>query len=153
LKGKAVEHLTQKEEALIDPDRVGQLVCRPGERVRMELGFRWDAMPQAVVGNFRKFVGSRYSARNIGKQIALEGKEIRQVVEGDEAYSSVVLSGVVPGSIAPGTYYCKFVHFLVPGRGWVLEFENLHLSITVVDDLPAHREREGAYLYGVRFLG
>jgi hypothetical protein len=119
----------------------------------MELGFRWNAMPRAVVVNFRKFAGSRYSARNIGKQIALEGEEIRQVVEGDEAYSSVVLSGVISGSIAAGTYYCKYVHFLVLGRGWVLVFENLHLSIRVVDDLPAHRERAGAWLYGVRFLG
>jgi hypothetical protein len=138
---------------LIDPDRVGQLVCLPGERVRMEVGFRCDAEPQAVVANFRKFVGSRYSARNIGKQIALDGKEIKRIVEGDEAYSSVELSGVVPGSIAPGTYHCKYVHFLVPGRGWVLAFENLHLSIRVVGGPPSHREREGAYLFGVRFLG
>ena len=138
---------------MIDPDRVGQLVCQPGERVRMEVGFRWDAEPQAVVANFRRFVGSRYSARNLGKQIALEGEEIRHVVEGDEEYSSAVLSGVIPGSIAPGTYYCKYVHFLVPGRGWVLAFENLHLSIAVVDGLPAHRERAGVWLYGVRFLG
>jgi hypothetical protein len=119
----------------------------------MEVGFRWDAEPQAVVANFRKFVGSRYSARNIGKQIALEGKEIRQVGEGNEAYMSVKLSGVVPGSIDPGTYYCKYVHFFVPGQDWVLLFENLHLSIRVVDGLPTHREREGAYLFGVRFLG
>jgi hypothetical protein len=119
----------------------------------MEVGFRWDAEPQAVVANFREFVGSRYSPRNIGKQIALEGTEIRQVREGDEAYSSVKLSGVVPGSIDPGTYYCKYVHFLVPDRDWVLVFENLELSIRVVDDLPAHRERAGAWLYGVRFLG
>ena len=138
---------------MIDPDRVGQLVCQPGERVRMEVGFRWDAEPQAVVANFRKFVGSRYSARIIGKQIALEGDEVRHVTEGNEAYTSVELSGVVPGSIDPGTYYCKYVHFLVPGRGWVLVFENLHLSISVVDGSPVHRESEGAWLYGVRFLG
>jgi hypothetical protein len=119
----------------------------------MELGFRWDAEPQAVVVNFRKFVGSRYSARNIGKQIALEGKETKRVAEGDGAYMSVELSGVIPGSIAPGNYDCKFVHFLVPDRGWVLVFENLHLSIRVVDSLPTHREREGASLFGVRFLG
>ena len=56
---------------MIDHDRVGQLVCMPGERVRVELGFRWDAEPQAVVANFRKFVGNRFSARNLGKQLAL----------------------------------------------------------------------------------
>jgi hypothetical protein len=119
----------------------------------MEVGFRWDAEPQAVVANFRKVVGSRYSPRNIGKQIALEGNEIRQVAEGNDAYTSVELSGVVPGNIDPGTYYCKYVHFFVPGQGWVLVFENLNLSIRVVDGPPAHREREGAYLFGVRFLG
>ena len=138
---------------MIDPDRVGQLVCMPGERVRVELGFRWDTEPQAVVANFRKFVGSRFSARNLGKQIALEGWKIRHVTEGDEAYMSVVLEGVIPGIIAPGNYYCKYVHFLVPGGKWVLVFENLELAIRVVDGPPAHREREGAWLYGVRFLG
>jgi hypothetical protein len=35
----------------------------------------------------------------------------------------------------------------------VLAFENLHLGIQVVDGLPGHREREGARLFGVRFLG
>jgi hypothetical protein len=32
-------------------------------------------------------------------------------------------------------------------------FENLHPSIRVVDGLPGHREREGATLFSVRFLG
>ena len=134
---------------MIDPDRVGQFRCMPGERVRVELGFRWDTEPQAVVANFRKFVGSRFSPRNLGKQIALEGWKIRHVTEGDEAYMSVVLVGVIPGSTAPGNY----LHFLVPGGKWVLVFENLELAIKVVDGPPAHREREGAWLYGVRFLG
>ena len=83
-------------------------MCMPGERVRVELGFRWDAKPQAVVAHFRKFVGSRFSPRNLGKQIALEGRRIRHVAEGEEAYMSVVLEGVIPGSIDPGNYYCKF---------------------------------------------
>jgi hypothetical protein len=74
--------IKEEGEVVIDPDRVGQLVCMPGERVRVELGFRWDAEPQAVVANFRKFVGSRFSARNLGKQITLEGRRIRHVAEG-----------------------------------------------------------------------
>ncbi len=107
-----------------------------------------------VAAHFRKFVGSRYSAgRDLGKQISLEGAEVRRVVEGNESYASVELSGVVPGSIDPGTYHCRYVHFPVPGRGWVLAFENLRPSIMVVDGPAAHREREGARLYGVRFLG
>jgi hypothetical protein len=139
---------------VIDPDRVGQLVCRPGDRVGVELGFLWDSESRLVAAHFRRFVGSRYSARrDSGKQISLESGQIRRVVEGSESYASVELSGVVPGSIDPGTYHCRYVHFLVPGRGWVLAFENLHLSIRVVDGLPGHREREGARLFGVRFLG
>ncbi len=139
---------------MIDRDRVGQLVCQPGDRVGIELGFLWDSEPRMVAAHFRKFVGSRYSARrDLGEQISLEGGEVRHVVEGDESYASVELSGVVPGSIDPGTYHCRYVHFLIPGRGWVLVFENLHLTIRVVDGPPAHREREGARLFGVRFLG
>ncbi len=125
----------------------------PGERVRVELGFRWDEEPSAVSAVFRRFVGSRYSVRHLGPQISLEGREPKRVVEGDEPYTSVELEGVIPGSIAPGTYECKFVHFLIPGRGWVLVFENLHIGIKVVDGPPGHREREGARLFGVRFLG
>ena len=59
---------------------------------------------------------------------------------------------MMPGSSAAGTYECKFVHLQVPGRGWVLMFENLHLSIMVVDGPSAHREKEGARHFGVRFL-
>jgi hypothetical protein len=40
---------------------------------------------------------------------------------------------VISGNIDPGTYDCKFVHFHVPGCGWILVFENLHLSTRVVD--------------------
>ena len=139
---------------MIDRDRVGQLVCRPGDRVGIELGFQWDSEPRRVVAHFRRFVGSRYSARrDLGEQISLEGEGVRRAVEGGESYASVELSGVVPGSIDPGTYHCRYVHFLVPGRGWVVVFENLPLSIRVVDGLPAHLEREGARLFGVRFLG
>jgi hypothetical protein len=139
---------------MIDRDRVGQLVCQPGDRVGIELGFLWNSEPRMVAAHFRKFVGSRYSARrDLGEQISLEGGGVRHVVEGGESYASVELSGVVPGSIDPGTYHCRYVHFLIPGRGWVLVFENLHLTIRVVDGPPAHREREGARLFGVRFLG
>ena len=139
---------------MIDRDRVGQLVCQPGDRVGIELGFIWDSEPRMVAAHFRKFVGSRYSARrDLGEEISLEGGEVRHVVEGGERYASVELSGIVPGSLDPGTYSCRYVHFLIPGRGWVLVFENLHLTIRVVDGPPAHREREGARLFGVRFLG
>ncbi len=96
---------------MIDPDRVLLMAYLPGERVRVELGFRWDGEVSAVSGHFRKFVGSRYSARHLEPGISLVGKEPRLVDEGDEAYMSVELEGVIPGSIAPSTYDCKFVHF------------------------------------------
>ena len=62
------------------------------------------------------------------------------------------LEGVIPGSCATGIYKCKSVHFQVPGRGWVLVFENLHLSIAVVNGPSAHGEKQGARLFGVRLL-
>ena len=138
---------------MIDPDRVMQMAYLPGERVRAELGCDWEGELTAVTAHFRKFVGSRYSARHLGEQISLEGKEIRRVAEGDDLYTSVELEGVVPGSIDPGIYHCRFVHFHTPGRGWVLVFENLHLSIRVVAGPQTHREREEARLFGFRFLG
>ena len=138
---------------MVDLDRVLQMAYLPGERVRVELGFRWDEQPSAVSAVFRRFVASRYSVRHLGPQISLEGSEPKRVVEGEETYTSVELEGVIPGSIGPGTYECKSVHFLIPGRGWVLVFEDLHIGIKVVDGPLGHREREGARLFGVRFLG
>jgi hypothetical protein len=138
---------------MIDPDRVTQTAYLPGERVRTELGFDWDGDLTAVTALFRKFVGSRYSTRHLRERIVLEGKEIRRIFEGDDLYTSVELEGVIPGSIDPGVYSCKLVHFHVPGRGWIPVFENLHLSIRVVAGPQAHREKEGARLFGFRFLG
>jgi hypothetical protein len=141
---------------MIDPDRVLKMAYLPGEKVRVELGFQWDGSPSwtpsAATAHFRRFSGARYSARRLGPHISLVGREFRQGTEGEEAYTSVELEGVIPGSIAPGIYECKSVHFQVPGRGWVLVFENLRLSITVVNDPSAHREKEGVRLFGVRFL-
>jgi hypothetical protein len=138
---------------MLDPDRVLQMEHLPGERVRVELDFQWDGQLSAVTGHFRRFVGSRFSARHLEPGISLVGNEPRREVEGDETYMSVELEGVIPGSIAPGDYYCKFVHFDIPDRGWILMFENLPLSVRVVGRLPTHSEREGARLFGVRFLG
>jgi hypothetical protein len=137
---------------MIDPDRVMQMAYLPGEKVRAELGFNWEGEITAVSAHFRRFVGSRFSARQLEPGIVLSGKEPRRVVEGDEAYTSVELEGVIPGSIAPGNYKCKFVHFYIPGRGWILVFENLHLSMRVMGGPRAHREKEGASLFGFRFL-
>ena len=141
---------------MIDPDRVLRMAYLPGEKVRVELGFQWDGSsswtPSAATAQFRRFAGSRYSARRLGPHISLVGREFRQGAEGEEAYTSVELEGVISGSCAAGIYECKSVHFQVPGRGWVLVFENLRLSITVVNGPSAHREKEGARLFGVRFL-
>ena len=65
------------------------------------------------------------------------------MVEGDEAYISVELEGVSPAASIPGTYDCRYVHFQIPGRGWVLVFENLHLTIRVVDGPPATARGKG----------
>ncbi len=138
---------------MIEPDRVMQMAYLPGERVRAELGSSWEGELTAVTANFRRFVGSRFSARHLESGISLIGKEPRRVVEGEEAYILVELEGVITGSIAPGDYYCRFVHFHIPERGWVAVLENLHLSIRVVGGPQAHREKEGVSLFGFRFLG
>ena len=141
---------------MIDNDRVLRMAYLPGEKVRVELGFQWDGSPSrtpsAATAQFRRSAGSRYSARRLGPHISLIGTEFTQGAEGEEAYTSVELEGVIPGSSAAGTYGCKYVHFQVPGRGWILVFENLRLSLTVVNGPSAHGEREGARLFGVRFL-
>ena len=65
---------------MIDRDRVGQLVCQPGERAGIELGFQWVSEPRKVAAHFRRFVGSRYSARHdLGEQISLEGAGVRRL--------------------------------------------------------------------------
>ena len=99
---------------MIDPDRVMQMAYLPGERVRAELGFNWEGELTAVTAHFRRLVGSRFSARHLEPGISLVGKEPRRVDEGEETYISVELEGVIPGSIPPGVYYCKFVHFHIP---------------------------------------
>jgi hypothetical protein len=88
---------------MIDSDRVVQMACLPGERVRVELGFRWDGELSAVTAHFRRVVGSRFSARQLEPGISLVGKEIRRAAEGDEAYTSVELEGVIPGTSPPAT--------------------------------------------------
>ncbi len=101
---------------MFDPERVLRMAYLPGEKVRVELGFRWEGEVSAVSGHFRRFVGSRYCARHLEPGISLVG------------------------------------NFQIPDRGWVLVFENLHLSISVVGGPPGHREREGERLFGVSFL-
>ncbi len=107
---------------MIDPDRVMQMAYLPGERVRTELGFNREGELTAVTAHFRRFVGSRFSARHLEPGISLVGKEPRRVDEGEESYISVELEGVIPGSIVPGEYNCKFVDFDIAGRGWILVF-------------------------------
>ncbi len=92
-----------KEETTHDRFRPGDADGLPaGERVRAELGFDWEGELTAVTAHFRRFVGSRFSARHLEPGISLVGKEPRRVVEGEEAYISVELEGVIPGSIDPG---------------------------------------------------
>jgi hypothetical protein len=59
---------------VIDPERVLRMAYLPGEKVRVELGFRREGEVSAVSGHFRRFVGSRYSARHLEPGISLVGK-------------------------------------------------------------------------------
>jgi hypothetical protein len=91
---------------MIDPERVLRMAYLPGEKVRVELGFQWDVSPSwtpsAATAQFRRFAGSRYSARRLGPHISLVGREFRQGAEGEEAYTSVKLEGVILESSAAG---------------------------------------------------
>ncbi len=42
----------------------------------------------------------------------MEARELRRVFEGNESHASVELSGVLPGSIDPGTCHRRYSHFL-----------------------------------------
>ena len=88
---------------MIDNDRALRMAYLPGEKVRVELGFQWDGSPSrtpsAATAQFRRFAGSRYSARRLGPHISLVGREFTQGAEGEEAYTSVELEGVIPGEL------------------------------------------------------
>ena len=60
-----------------------------------------------------------------GNYIVLRSRSHRRVIDQGESYILVNLEGIVPDSVRPGAYECKYVGCFVPKRGWVILFENL----------------------------
>jgi hypothetical protein len=63
----------------------------------------------------------------------------------------VDLVGTVPDRVRSGTYACRYVRCHVPGRGWVILFEDVRDVILRVRTGPSVRpaEREGAEILGL----
>jgi hypothetical protein len=96
-------------------------VYAPGDTIRAMLRFRWEGEFEAVTVEFHRttFGGAAY-----GNRIVLRGRKHERVVEDGRSCIVANLEGVVPDSVRPGTYMCKYVRCLVPKRGWVMLFED-----------------------------
>jgi hypothetical protein len=93
-----------------------------GDTIRAVLRFRWEGEFEAVKVELHRttFGGIAY-----GNYIVLLSRNYWRVVEQGESNILVKLEGLVPDSVRPGTYGCKYVRCFVPKRGWVILFENL----------------------------
>lgn len=127
-------------------------LCAPGDTIRATLRFRWQGEFKAVNVELHrtKFGGAAY-----GNRILLQSRDHRSDLEDGDPCTSVELEGTIPDSIRPGTYTCKYVRCFVPGRGWVILFENVHdVAVRVRDEpVPAPSAREGAEFLGLEVCG
>lgn len=121
--------------------------CAPGEEIRATLSFRWRGDCDAVVVELYRtsFGGAAY-----GNRIVLRGR-VRKRVPGEQPSVSVDLAGVVPDSVRPGTYVCRYVRCHVPERGWVILFEDVRDFVLRVQKGPPAppSAREGAEFLGL----
>jgi hypothetical protein len=94
-----------------------------GTTIRAALRFRWDAEFDATTVDFHRttFGGAAY-----GNRIVLRGRKQQRVLGEGDPYTLVEVEGTVPETVRPGTYVCKYVRCLVPERGWVVLFEDIH---------------------------
>ena len=107
----------------------------PGDTIRAVLRFRWEGEFEAVKVELHRttFGGMAY-----GNYIVLRSRTYRRVVEQGESYILVNLEGIVPDSVRPGTYECKYVRCFVPKRGWVTLFDDVRdVSLRVRRGPPA----------------
>ena len=127
-------------------------LCAPGDTIRATLRFRWHGECEAVSVELHRtsFGGAAY-----GNRILLQGRDCRAVFEDGRACTMVELEGVIPDSIRPGTYTCKYVRCLVPGRGWVILFEDVHdVAVRVRDKRTvAPSAKEGAEFLSLEVCG
>ena len=94
-----------------------------GTTIRAALRFRWDEEFDATTVELHRttFGGAAY-----GNLIVLQGRKQQRVLGEGEPYTLVEVEGTVPETVRPGTYVCKYVRCLVPARGWVILFEDIH---------------------------
>jgi hypothetical protein len=107
----------------------------PDDTIRAMLRFKWEGECEAVKVELHRttFGGAAY-----GNRIVLRSKNHERVVEDGQACIVANLEGVVPDSVRPGTYVCKYVRCFVPRRGWVLLFEDVRdVSLRVRRGPPA----------------
>jgi hypothetical protein len=92
-----------------------------------------------------EFHRSNFGGRAFGNYIVLRGRVWEGVLE-EQSFISVYLVGIVPDSVRPGTYVCRYVRCHVPGRGWVTLFENVPDVVLRVRTGPSvsPSAREGA---------
>jgi hypothetical protein len=124
-------------------DLVRKTAYAPGDTIRAVLRFRWEEEFEAVMVEFHRttFGGAAY-----GNRIVLRGRNHERTVEDERSCIVANLEGIVPDQIRPGTYVCRYVRCFVPGRGWVILFENVYgASLSVRRRSPvALPGREGA---------
>jgi hypothetical protein len=94
-----------------------------GTTIRAALRLRWDAEFDATTVELHRtiFGGAAY-----GNRIVLRGRNQQRVLGEGEPYTLVEVEGTVPETVRPGTYVCKYVRCLIPERGWVILFEDIH---------------------------
>ena len=123
-------------------------ICAPGDEIRATLSFRWpDEHFDAVMVELHR---TNFGGRAFGNCIVLQGR-VREPVLEVESSVSVNLVGTVPDWVRAGTYTCRYVRCHVPGRGWVILFEDVRdvvLRVRTGSSLPP-TVREGAEFLGL----
>jgi hypothetical protein len=118
-------------------------ICAPGDEIRATLSFRWpDEHFDAVMVELHR---TNFGGRAFGNCIVLRGR-VREPVLERESSVSLDLAGTVPHWVRSGTYTCRYVRCHVPGRGWVILFEDVRdvvLRVRPGRSLPP-TVREGA---------
>ena len=94
----------------------------PGEASRAVPRFRWDGEFEAVTVELH---GTTFRVA-YGNRIVLRSRNHQRVLDEGEPYALLELEGTIPETVRPGTYVCKFVRCLVPKRGCVMPFEDIH---------------------------
>jgi hypothetical protein len=123
--------------------------CAPGDEIRATLSFRWPGKDfDAVTVEFHR---TNFGGRAFGNYIVLRGRVRESDFEGEPSVS-VELVGSIPEGVRSGTYTCRYVRCHVPGRGWVILFEDVRdvvLRVRTGFSLPP-TVREGAEYLGMK---